>query len=134
MSAVDTIQNLLTLGVQVSTAASKSGQTLVSFLASPDFSNIEGSVTNLLQSLQPQDLQNAVNAIQKKESDLLAGRDITALSVDELTQFHALVAVERPLVSKLVTQQSQNSFLTVLVNDVLPVLIQVVKVVIPLLT
>jgi hypothetical protein len=135
MSAVNTIQTLLTLGVQVSTAATKSGQTLTSFLSGPGFTAIAGSVTTLLQSLQPQDLQNALNAIQKKETDLLAGRDITALSVDELTQFHALVAVERQVVSKLVAAPpGQNGFLSVLVNDVLPTLLQVVKIVIPLLT
>jgi hypothetical protein len=133
MSAVDTIEDLLTLGVQVSTAATKSGQTVTSFLASPDFATIEGSVTTLLKSLQPQDLQNAVNAVQKKESDLLAGRDITELSVDELTQFHALVTLERQVVTKLVTQKDRNGFLSALVNDVLPVLAQVVKIVIPLL-
>jgi hypothetical protein len=132
MSAVDTIQNLLTLGVQVHAAATKSGQTLASFLKSPDFATIEGSVNTLLQSLEPSDLQNAVDAIQKKEVALLAGRDITDLSVDELTQFHALVDVERQLVTKLVGQPS-NNFITVLVNDVLPTLAQVAKIVIPLL-
>lgn len=134
MSAVDTIQDLLTLGVQIATAATKSGQTVDSFLSSAGFTAIQGSVTSLLESLQPNDLQNAINAIQKKESDLLAGRDITELSVDELTQFHALVNLEQQLVTKLVNQPNQKSFLSTLVNDVLPTLVQVAKIVIPLLT
>ncbi len=72
--------------------------------------------------------------IDKKESDLLAGRDITALSVDELSQFDALVTLERQAVAKLVASQSSDAhFLTVLVNDVLPVLMQIAKVVLPIL-
>ncbi len=133
MSAVDVIQNLLTLGVEVKNAATKSGQTLASFLQSPDFGTIEGSVSTLLASLQPQDLQNAINAVQKKEADLRAGRPITALSADELTQFHALLDVEDQLVNKLLNQPNKTNFLTTLVNDVLPVLVQVAKIVIPLL-
>ncbi len=134
MSAVDVIKNLITLGVQVGTAATKSGQTVTAFLSSPDFAKIEGSVNTLLASLKPNNLQDAIDAIDKKESDLLAGRDITALSIDEVTQFHALVTLERQAVAKLAASQSSNAnFLTVLVNDVLPVLIQVAKIVLPIL-
>jgi hypothetical protein len=134
MSAVDTIQALLVLGVQVKDAATKSGQSLTSFLSSPDFATIEGSVTKLLSSLKPQDLQDAINAIQKKEADLRAGRDLDELSADELTQFHALLDVEDKLVNKLLKQPDKKSFIAILVNDVLPVLVQVAKIVIPLLT
>jgi hypothetical protein len=134
MSAVDTIQKLLALGVEVKNAATKSGQTLASFLGSSDFTTIEASVNTLLSSLQPQDLQDAINAVQKKEGDLRAGRPVTALSADELTQFHALLDVEDQLVTKLLTQPNKTGFLTVLVNDVLPILVQAVKIVIPLLT
>jgi hypothetical protein len=134
MSAVDTIQNLLKLGIQINAAATKSGQTVPGFLDSPDFNAIQGSVNALLTSLKEDNLQAAVGAIQKKESDLLAGRDITALSVDEQTQFHALVTMEQQIVSKLLTQPQRKDFLTVLVTDVLPVLVQVAKIIIPLLT
>jgi hypothetical protein len=133
MSAVDTIENLLTLGVQISTAATKSGQAVAAFLTSPQFAAIETQVGTLLQSLKPDDLQGAVNAIQKKEADLLAGRDVTDLSVEELTQLHALSDIERQIVGKLINQP-RNTFLTVLVNDVLPTLVNVVKIIIPLLT
>jgi hypothetical protein len=134
MSAVQTIQSLLTLGVQIQAAATKSGQTVLGLLDGPDFAAIEGSVQTLMNSLKPSDLQGAVAAIQQKEADLLAGRDITALSVDELTQFHALVSTEQQLVSKLLTQPQRIDFMNVLVTQVLPVLVQVAKIVIPLLT
>jgi hypothetical protein len=134
MSAVDTIRALLVLGVQVKDAATKSGQTPLSFLNSPGFATIEGSVTKLLSSLEPKDLQDAIDAIQKKESDLRAGRDLDELSADELTQFHALLDVEDKLVNKLLKQPDKTSFIAILVNDVLPVLVLVAKIVIPLLT
>jgi hypothetical protein len=134
MSAVDTIQDLLTLGVQVSSAATKSGQTVASFLNSPQFATIQTDVNNLLQSLQPNDIQSAINAIQQKEIDLLAGRKITDLSVTELTEFHALVDTESKLVTKLANTPTGTSFISILVNDVLPTLVQVAKLIIPLLT
>jgi hypothetical protein len=134
MSAVIVIQNLLTLGVQIKDAATKSGQTLASFLESPAFTTIEASADNLLASLQPQDLRDAINAIQKKEADLQAGRPMTSLSADELTQFHALLDLEDKLVNKLVAEPNKKDFITILVNDVLPTLVQVVKIVVPLLT
>lgn len=134
MSAIDTINNLLTLGVQVKEAATKSGQTVASFVESSDFKSIQDSVTNVLKSLQPQDLQSAVKAIQQKETDFLNGRQIADLSTDELTQFNALADVEHQLVIKLLKQPNPKSFLTVLVNDVLPVLVQAAKTVILLLT
>lgn len=62
--------------------------------------------------LSPDTLQSAVGAIQKKEADLLAGRDVTDLSVDEQTQFHALISTEQAIVSKLLTQPQKNNFLT----------------------
>jgi hypothetical protein len=134
MSAVDTIKTLIALGVQVKDAVTKSGTSVSDFLASPEFSTIDASVTKLLTSLRPKNLQDAIDAIQKKEADLRAGRDLAALSTDELTQFHALLDAEDSLVNKLLTQPDRSSFLSALVNDVLPVLVQVAKVVIPLLT
>ena len=133
MSATDVVQDLLTLGVQVKDAWNKSGQTWTSFLNSQDFTNIQGTVNGLLKSLQPANLQSTVTAVQQKEVDLLKGRPITSLSVDELTQYHALSDVEHQLVTKLLTTSNTQGFLSVLVNDVLPILVQVAKVVIPLL-
>ena len=134
MNATAVIQTLLKLGVQVKDAWTKSNQNWVTFLDSSAFKDIQGTVGGLIQSLQGPSLQNTITAVQQKESDLLNGRAIPALSVDELTQYHALSDVEHQLVTKLLTTSDPRSFLSVLVTDVLPVLVQGAKIVIPLLT
>src|SRR6476660_5168872 len=100
MTAATVITNLVGLGVQVKDAWTKSGKDWATFLSGPDFKAIEASVEKLLGSLKPNDLQMALSEIRKKETALLNGRSIPQLSVDELTQFHALSDVEHQLVTK----------------------------------
>jgi hypothetical protein len=133
MTAADVIKNLMSLGVLVKDAWTKSGKDLPTFLASSDFTSIEGSIQGLVAQLTPATLRSAVDAVVQKENALLAGRSIAQLSVAELSQFHALSDVEHQLVLKLLKTAPGKPFLTTLVNDVLPVLVQVAKVVIPLL-
>ena len=134
MNAIAVIQTLLALGVQLKDAWTKSGQDWSTFLTSTDFQSIEGTVNELFASLQPSDLRNAIGALQQKEADLLNGRSLVELSVTELTQFHALSDVEHQLVMKLLMSPDQADFLSVLTNEVLPVLVQAAQIVIPLLT
>jgi len=134
MSAVTVVSNLLALGVQVKDAWTKSGKEWKPFLASPEFAALHTSTEKLLGTLKHNDLQSAVAAIRKKQADFLHGREITALSVDELSQFSALADVEHQLVNKLLkAPPERENFLGVLVHDVLPTLIRVGKVVVPLL-
>lgn len=133
MNAANVITNLLTLGVQVKDAWTKSGKDWQTFLTSADFASIEGKVSDAVAQLSPPTLQHAIDAVVQREGALLGSRSISQLSVDELTQFHALSDVEHQLVLKLLKAPQGKPFLTVLVNDVLPVLVQVAKVVIPLL-
>jgi hypothetical protein len=134
MSAATVITNLVGLGVQVKDAWTKSGKDWASFLTSPDFKAIEGSVEQLLASLKPNDLQTALVEVRKKEAAVLNSRNIPQLSLDELTQYHALSDVEHQLVTKLLAAAPNRSgFLEVLVQQVLPALISVAKIVVPLL-
>ena len=133
MSAAKVIQDLLALGVQVKDAWTKSGKDWPEFLNSFEFKQLQSSVSAVVASLGPPSLQSALSAVQQKEINLLAGRSILSLSVDELTQFHALSDVEHQLVMKLLKAPDQRTFLAVLVEDVLPVLVKVGKIVVPLL-
>jgi hypothetical protein len=136
MSAVETIEGLIRLGLKVKDAFASSQKDWVAFLASPEFRAIEGDVDALLKKLQPDDIQQAIVAIQKKKADLRAGKDISDLGPDKLLQFFDLLEAEKVLVIKQLaaTPRSKQDFLTVLERDVLPTLVAVAKVVIPLLT
>ena len=133
MSAAKVIQDLLALGVRVKDAWTKSGKDWATFLNSAEFREVQSSASAIIASLGPPSLQSAITAVQQKEINLLAGRSILDLSVDELTQFHALSDVGHQLVMKLLKAADQRAFLTVLVEDVLPVLVKVAKIVVPLL-
>lgn len=136
MSAVDTIETLIRLGLKVKDAFATSRKDWGAFLESPEFRAIEGDVDTLLNQLKPDDIQGAIVAIQKKKADLRAGKDISALSPDKLLQFFDLLEAEKVLVLKQLTAspRSRTEFLTVLERDVLPALVVIAKVVLPLLT
>ena len=133
MSAAKVIQDLLALGVQIKDAWTKSGKDWPTFLNSSEFKDVQSSSSAVIASLDRPSLHSAITAVQQKELNLLAGRSILGLSVDELTQFHALSDVEHQLVLKLLKAPDQRTFLAVLVEDVLPVLVKVGKIVVPLL-
>jgi hypothetical protein len=133
MSAAKVIQDLLALGVQIKDAWTKSEKDWPTFLNSSEFKDVQSSSSAVIASLGRPSLQSAITAVQQKEINLLAGRSILDLSVDELTQFHALSDVEHQLVLKLLKAPDQRTFLAVLVEDVLPVLVKVGKIVVPLL-
>ena len=133
MSAAKVIQDLLALAVQIKDAWTKSGKDWASFLNSAEFKDVQSSSSAVIASLGRPSLQSAITAVQQKELNLLSGRSILDLSVDELTQFHALSDVEHQLVLKLLKAPDQRAFLAVLVEDVLPVLVKVAKIVVPIL-
>jgi hypothetical protein len=135
MSAVSTIEALIRLGLKVKDAFATSRKDWPTFLESADFRAIETDVDQLLQELRPDDIQQAIVAIQKKKVDLRAGKDIAQLTPDKLLQFFDLLEAEKVLVLKQLTEspRSKQDFLTVLERDVLPTLVSIARVVIPLL-
>ena len=136
MSATDTIETLIRLGLKVKDAFATSRKEWGPFLESPEFKAIESDVDSLLKQLQPDDIQGTIVAIQQKKADLRAGKDISALSPDKLLQFFDLLEAEKVLVIRQLTAspRSRSDFLAVLERDVLPTLVAIAKVVLPLLT
>ena len=138
MSAVDTVEALLNLGITVKdayTKASASGSiSWTAFLTSPAFANIAGDVTSLLGKLGSNDVSAALAAVQTKKQSLLSGQPVAALSSDKLTQYFALLNAEGILVTQELKDASASSgFFEWLVNTALPTLAPIVKVVATLL-
>ncbi|HEY6882100.1 MAG TPA: hypothetical protein VI299_28920 [Polyangiales bacterium] len=134
MSAASVISSLLALGVEVRQAWVKSGKDWETFLNSDAFAAIQDSVQKSVQKLTSGELEKALVAIRAKEEAFLNGRPIAQLGVEELSQFDALSDVEHQLANKLLqSPPDAKKFLTVLVQDVLPALVSVAKVVVPLL-
>ena len=139
MSAVDTVEALLRLGVAVKTAYSNA-QTQNSsidwskFLTSPDFQAIQSDVNNLVARLTQTDLDQAIAAMQQKEAALLGNQSPAQLPMDKLLQYSDLVHTESLLVNRKVKSiTATQEALSWLVDTLLPTLVSVAKVIIPLL-
>lgn len=136
MSAVDTVENLIKLGTIISDAAQKSGTgktDWATFLASPAFQNIAGSVSQLLSTLKPSDLPQTVQALNDKQTALLGGKTLADLPTDKLLQYAELGNVKVVLAAQLVVSAMNPPFATWLVDSALPVLVKAAPVVLPLL-
>jgi DNA-binding MurR/RpiR family transcriptional regulator len=137
-SPADVVQNLLKLGVAVhaayTDAANGGSLTFSDFLSSKSYGAIEAEVTALLQSLDDDSIQKAIDGIDQKRSALLHGRAVSALSSDELTQYFGLLKARSTLVSDAVSKRSQwRDFLSWVSTTALPDLASIAKVVVPLL-
>jgi hypothetical protein len=104
------------------------------FVQSADFAAAQESVSEVLKQLTKKDVTSAVQRIRKKQKDFLRGRKISELSIDELLQFGQLADAESILVREEMKQLGASpKFLGWLIDDALPVLVKVAKVVIPII-
>jgi hypothetical protein len=140
MSAIDTIQTLLQLGVAVKGAFTNAKQADGSmdwnkFMTSQEFQNIEGDVTNLVAKLTKTDLDAAIAAIQAQEAALLGGQSVTQLPTDKLLRYSDLVHTESILVDRQVMSitPTAQALSWVVVETLLPTLVGAAKVLLPLL-
>ncbi len=139
MSAIDTVQALLQLGVAVKDAYTNAQQQdgtvdWTKFIASQQFQAIQDDVNGLVQKLTKTDLDQAAAAIQQKETALLNGRSVAQLPTDVLLQYSDLVHTESLLTNRSVASITPTSqALSWLVETLLPTLVSVAKVIIPIL-
>jgi len=139
MSATDTIQSLLALGVAVKAAYTNAQQQDGSmdwkkFMDSQQFKAIQGDVTGLVQKLTKTDIDQAIVAIQQKEAALLNGQSVAQLPTDKLLQYSDLVHTESLLVNRSVLNMTASSqALSWVVETLLPTLVSVAKVILPIL-
>ncbi len=138
MSAGTLIESLLSLGMTVKDAfvsANKSEPVdWNTFLGTKQFRDIQDEVQKLLQKIGKNEVQAALAAVQEKKKALLGGKPISALSPEKLLQFFDLLTVEGVLVRKELESASESAaFFDWLVEEALPKLVAVARVVVPLL-
>ncbi len=136
MTAVDTVENLIKLGTIIADAAQKKGGAQVdwqTFLTSPEFTDIAGSVAQLLGTLKKTDVPDTITALNDKQQALLGGKTLVDLPTDKLLQYAELGNVKVVLAAGQVADAMNPKFASWLVGDALPVLLKAAPVVLPLL-
>ena len=136
MTAVDTVESLIKLSTIVADAAQKKGGPTVdwqTFLTSPEFTGIAGTVAQLLGTLKRTDVQDTITALNDKQQTLLGGKSLADLPTDKLLQYAELGNVKVVLAAGQVADAMNPKFASWLVDDLLPVLLKAAPVVLPLL-
>ena len=136
MTAVDTVENLIKLGLIISDAVQKSGGSKgdwQAFLLSPAFAAIQGSVAQLVGSIQKSDVSNTIKALDDKQTALLGGNSLADLPTDKLLQYAELGNVKVVLAAQQVADAMNPKFASWLLDSALPVLVKAAPVVLPLL-
>ena len=137
MSAVDTIETLIKLGALLKDAGQKASAGTrtdwTKFLTSPEFGQIQGAATGLLNMLKESDLDQAISALAAKQDALLGGKTLVDLPTDKLIQYSDLGDARLMLAAREVKLAANAGFFGWLVQDALPVLIATAPKIIPLL-
>ena len=103
------------------------------FLQSLDYTAIRGEVQGLMQSFTPNKLGDALADIQASQKKLLNNRPVQQLSRAELDQYLDLGNIALQIAAAKDTASSLDLFGHWFTSEGLPVLLQLLPVVIPLL-
>jgi hypothetical protein len=139
MSAIDVVEGLMKAGTTIKDAWTNANQRDPSmdwqkFIASPELTTAYGQVSGILSGLTQPALDGALKEVRTKEAALLNGQSVMALSTDKLAQYDALLDTENLLMRKFAANAGKTAeWVSWLVDDALPDLIKVAKVVVPLL-
>src|SRR5262249_31591624 len=121
----------------VADAASKKGGgskvDWTTFLGSPEFKSIEGTVGQLLGALKKSDVGDTIKALGEKQEALKGGKALADLPTDKLIQYTELGNVKLVLAGEQVATAMNANFGNWLVSDALPVLVKAAPLVLPLL-
>jgi|WetSurMetagenome_2_1015567.scaffolds.fasta_scaffold224761_2 hypothetical protein len=136
MTASETVENLIKLGMTIADAVQKKGGSKVDwqgFLASSEYHEIEDKIASLLAKLKKTDIQKTIEAIDEKQTALKGGKELTDLPTDKLIQYAELGNVKVVLAAEKVAAAMNRDFASWLVNEALPVLIKAAPILLPLL-
>lgn len=136
MTASETVENLIKLGMTIADAVQKKGGSKVDwqeFLASSEYHEIEDKIASLLEKLKKTDIQKTIEAIDEKQAALKGGKELTDLPTDKLIQYAELGNVKVVLAAEQVAAAMNRDFASWLVNEALPVLIKAAPILLPLL-
>jgi hypothetical protein len=138
MSTVEVIENLIKIGTIAADAAEKNKKDgkfdYVGFFSSAAPGDIAGAVKTILSSLKTDDLKAAKDSVEKKQKDLLAGKQLYELSTEKIVQYSSLTDTKLALQTAILKRTVEGDFFTWLVDGGgLSSIIKVAKVVVPLL-
>src|SRR5207248_11748184 len=137
MNAAELIKALVSFGTTIHDLFVKAQGTrpisLREFLKSLDIDKLGTSVKSLAGSLKKQDVQAAISEFDATQKTLLKGREVMALSLEELAQYSALSRARLLLTTQKVMDAANPRFLQWLVDDALPVLAGIAPTVVKLL-
>lgn len=137
MNAAELIKALVSFGTSIQDAYVKAQSTqaisLQEFLKSVDVDRLGASMKNLASSLKKQDVQAAITEIDSKQTALLNGRELTTLSLDELSQYSVLSRARLILTTQKVLNAANPAFLQWLIDDALPELMRIAPMAVQLL-
>lgn len=117
----------------ISNAAKGQSVDWSTWLSSPDYQAIQGSVLQLANTLGKSSISQTVSAIEQKQQALLAGGKLENLPTDKLLQYSDLGNLKFRLQATQGFSGDVAVFGKWLLDDALPVLLKVAPIVIPLL-
>ena len=139
MSAIQVVEGLIKAGATLKDAwidAKERDHSIdwQRFVASDEFSAAYREVSGILDSLTQPAVNQALSEIRGKQKALLGGQSLMAVSTEKLAQYDALLDVENQLMRKFAANAGKTAeWVSWIVDDALPHLIKVAKVVLPLL-
>lgn len=139
MTAIAVVEGLIKSGTTIKDAWSKAKQRDPAmdpqkFIASDELKGAYGQVASILNGLTQPAVDKALGELRAKQVALLAGKSVMELPTDKLAQYDALLDVENQLMRKYAANAGMTAeWVSWLVDDALPMLIKVAKVVLPLL-
>jgi len=139
MSATEVVEGLIKAGTTIKDGWSKAKQrdaamTWQKFMDSAEFTTAFGQASSVINGLTQPAVDKALVEIHAKQVALVAGKSVMDLPTDKLAQYDALLDVENQLMRKFAAGSGKTEeWVSWLVDDALPDLIKVAKVVLPLL-
>ncbi len=139
MSATRTIEGLILAGTSIKAAWATARQNdpdmdWQAFIGSNEFNAAYGEVAQILSQLTRAEVDKALGEVRAKQAALLNGQSIMNLPTEKLAQYDALLDTENLLMRKYAANFAKTAeAVEWLIDDALPTLLKVVRIVLPLL-
>lgn len=139
MSATRTVEGLIQAGTTLKAAWATARQDdpdldWQAFVGSNEFNAAYGEVSQILSQLSRSEVDKALGEVRAKQAALLNGQSIMNLPTEKLAQYDALLDTENLLMRKYAANFTKTAEAVAwLIDDALPTLLRVAKVVLPLL-
>jgi hypothetical protein len=139
VSAIDVVEGLIKAGTTIKDAYTKAkardpAMDKEKFVVSDELKGAYGQLATIVDGLTQPAVDKALGEVRAKQVALLAGKSVMELPTDKLAQYDALLDVENQLMRKYAANAGMTvAWVSWLVDDALPALIKVARIVLPLL-